>query len=228
MHRGGEKLLPQVQPPLSNREMVTLFIDTLGDPYYEMMIGSISSNFLDIVMTEERIKARIRSGKIASSVASNAKNPFNGSNKKRNDNAVMINTPEAGPFQPNHPIAYINYPSITPCSPIPNPITPYFMSPPSQPNTSATQSPHPNQAQHPNNTQPRQQNSLERKPVHFDPIPVSYTELLPHLIKNRLLVPIPMKPLSPPYPKGYNQNSKSQIPPWCRWSFHRELSIPEV
>ena len=94
--------------------MVTLFIDTLGDPYYEMMIGSISSNFPDIVMTGERIEAGIRSGKIAQSTASNSKKPFNGSNKKGNANAVMINTPEASHFQPNHPIAYINYPPSLP------------------------------------------------------------------------------------------------------------------
>ena len=73
------EIAAQVQPPLSNREMVTLFIDTLGDPYYEMMIGSIFSNFLDIVMTGERIEARIRSGKIAQSATSKAKKPFNGS-----------------------------------------------------------------------------------------------------------------------------------------------------
>jgi len=44
--------------------------------------------------------------------------------------------------------------------------------------------------------------------VQFDLIPMSYTEILPQLIQSSLLVPTPMKPLEPPYPRGYDPNGK--------------------
>ncbi|KAA0055069.1 RNA-directed DNA polymerase (Reverse transcriptase), Ribonuclease H-like protein [Cucumis melo var. makuwa] len=42
----------------------------------------------------------------------------------------------------------------------------------------------------------------------FDPIPMTYTELLPQLIQNRQLTPIPMIPIQPPYPKWYDSNAQ--------------------
>uniref|UniRef100_A0A151UD77 Retrotransposon gag domain-containing protein n=1 Tax=Cajanus cajan TaxID=3821 RepID=A0A151UD77_CAJCA len=54
----------QVEPPLSDRETVALFIDTLRAPFYDKMIGNISSNFSDIVIIGERIENGMRSGKI--------------------------------------------------------------------------------------------------------------------------------------------------------------------
>ena len=45
-------------------------------------------------------------------------------------------------------------------------------------------------------------------PVQFDPIPMPYTELLPHLLQNSMVAPCPMKPLEPPYPRWYDPNAK--------------------
>ncbi|RDX71880.1 hypothetical protein CR513_48710, partial [Mucuna pruriens] len=42
----------------------------------------------------------------------------------------------------------------------------------------------------------------------FAPIPMTYIELLTHLIQNSLVVPFPLKPLQPPYPKNYDLNVK--------------------
>ncbi|RDY03344.1 hypothetical protein CR513_13082, partial [Mucuna pruriens] len=42
----------------------------------------------------------------------------------------------------------------------------------------------------------------------FTPIPMTYTELLTHLIQNSLVVPFPSKPLQPPYLKNYDPNAK--------------------
>jgi len=50
---------------------------------------------------------------------------------------------------------------------------------------------------------------LEEKDfIHFTPIPMTYTELLPNLISNDLVVVGHVKPLQPPYPKGYDANVK--------------------
>ena len=49
-------LAAQVNPPLSDKEMVSTFISTLRPPFYDRMIGNASSNFSDIVIIGERIE----------------------------------------------------------------------------------------------------------------------------------------------------------------------------
>lgn len=44
--------------------MVAMFIHTLQPPFYDKMLGSVSSNFSDMVIIGERVKGGIRSGKI--------------------------------------------------------------------------------------------------------------------------------------------------------------------
>lgn len=54
----------QVKPFLSEKETMMLFIDTLRAPFYDKMIGNISSSFSDIVVIGERVENGLRSGKI--------------------------------------------------------------------------------------------------------------------------------------------------------------------
>jgi len=67
----------------------------------------------------------------------------------------------------------------------------------------------PNQSvnQNPQQTQ-RRPHLPDRRPRQFDPIPMTYTELLPHLLQNSLVVPSPLKPAEPPYPRGCDQSAK--------------------
>ena len=63
-----------------------MFIETLHSPYYEHVLGSVSSNFSDIVTIDERIEHGLKSGKIAQnpSTVTNAKKPgFNNNNRKK-------------------------------------------------------------------------------------------------------------------------------------------------
>ncbi|XP_073222384.1 uncharacterized protein [Cicer arietinum] len=60
------ELASQVEPPLSEKEMVTMFINTLQPPFYDKMIGSVSSNFSDLVIIGERVEMGLKSGKISS------------------------------------------------------------------------------------------------------------------------------------------------------------------
>jgi len=86
-HRWRE-LATQVEPPLHEKEMVTMFIDTLQSPFYEHMFASVFSNFVDIVTIGERIAFGLRSGKIAhslSAVASANKLGFNYGKKKEGE-----------------------------------------------------------------------------------------------------------------------------------------------
>nr|KYP34859.1 hypothetical protein KK1_044129 [Cajanus cajan] len=45
--------------------MVTVFVDTLQSPFYDRMIGNVSSKFSDLVIIGDRVKMKVRSGKIA-------------------------------------------------------------------------------------------------------------------------------------------------------------------
>lgn len=54
----------QVQPPLIDKELFAMFINTLKHTFYDRTIGSSSTNFLDIITIGERIKYRVKHGRI--------------------------------------------------------------------------------------------------------------------------------------------------------------------
>src|ERR1043165_5429966 len=79
-------LAGRVQPPLSNRGLVYMFMGTLIGPFFNHLIGTSSVGFTELILTGERIKAGIRSGKIQVESSSNvAKRSFGG---KKEANAV--------------------------------------------------------------------------------------------------------------------------------------------
>src|SRR3954468_8872958 len=46
----------RVQPPLSDRELVDMFMGTLTGPFYSHLLGSSSSSFTDLILTGERVE----------------------------------------------------------------------------------------------------------------------------------------------------------------------------
>jgi hypothetical protein len=72
-------LAAQVHPPLLDKEMVTLFANTLKDPYYEHVMGSSAQQFTDVVAVAERIEQGVKSGRISALVE---KRGFEGKNKE--------------------------------------------------------------------------------------------------------------------------------------------------
>jgi len=46
----------QVAPPMVEREMITMMVDTLPVFYYEKLVGYMPSSFADLVFTGERIE----------------------------------------------------------------------------------------------------------------------------------------------------------------------------
>ena len=71
-------LAGRVQPPLSKRELVDMFLGTLSGPLFNHLIGSSSAGFTVLILTGERVEFGIKSGKIqkdsSSSVA--VRKPF--------------------------------------------------------------------------------------------------------------------------------------------------------
>ena len=74
-----------MEPPLHDKEMMAMFVSTLQPPFYEHMVGNVSSVFADIIIIGERIKIGLKNGKIAYSplAATTPKKPgFNPGKKK--------------------------------------------------------------------------------------------------------------------------------------------------
>ena len=72
-------LVGRVQPPLSDRELVDMFLGTLSGPFFNHLIGSSSAGFTELRLTGERVEAGIKSGKIQRDASSStAKKPFTG------------------------------------------------------------------------------------------------------------------------------------------------------
>jgi len=171
------EIAAQVEPPLYDKEMVTMFVNTLQPPFYEHMIGNwnISSNFANIIITGERIETGIKNGKIeyGPPAAANTKKPgFNQSKKKE------VEVHAASVWDNRTPVNY----QIQPVSN--NQFQPQ--------KAAASDSENPGQS---TNTR------RERKFIHFTPIPMTYIELLPMLLHKSFVSIFPMKPQKPPFPR---------------------------
>lgn len=114
----------QVKPPLTEREMVSLFMDTLPAVFYKRLIGKGPSSLSDVIRVGARLEVKIKRERVSC-------------NPTDSNNAI----------------------------------------------------------------------GERRKPRQFDSIPMPYTDLFNYLITNKLITTRPMKPIRPPYFRGYNPNS---------------------
>ena len=183
----------QVEPPLSDKEMLEMFISIVEHPFYKHMICNVSSNFADIVIIEERIEAGIKSGKIAQ------------------DPSTVVNINEFGSHSGANKEGKTHQNSTTQFSSVAN-LSPIFYLPPYQPRIF----PHPKQNWKPKSkpTQKLDQVSsqkalnLDKRFVKFTPIPMTYTKLLPNLLHNTLVTVCPIKPVQPPSSKHYDADAR--------------------
>ena len=94
-------LVAQVAPPMMEREMITMIIDTLPVFYYEKMVGYTPSSFADLVFTSKRIEVGLRIGKFDYPALMNRKPGANEENKKEGGTHAMT----VVPTWPNFPLA---------------------------------------------------------------------------------------------------------------------------
>ena len=62
-------LAAQVQPPMIDKELNKMFLNTLKAPYYDRMIGNSNTNFSDVVSVGEMIESGVKLDKIESTEA---------------------------------------------------------------------------------------------------------------------------------------------------------------
>ena len=55
-------LAGRVMPPLSDRELVDMFLGTLSGSFFNHLIGSSSTGFTKLILTGERVEAGLKSG----------------------------------------------------------------------------------------------------------------------------------------------------------------------
>ncbi|KAH1228864.1 hypothetical protein GmHk_10G028767 [Glycine max] len=204
-------LAAQVIPPMTEREMITIMVDTLPTFYYEKLIGYMPANFADLVFAGERIESGLRKGKFeyASNAGpnSNRRAPVVGTRKKEGDTHAVTTAPTwmktpqnaQNSYQHNHPNFSIRAGSSLPTQ-VEGPAT--TEKAPAQCVAPATPRPA-------NNTTPGMSYDNPRRPLRdqFSPIPMAYSEIWPSLLENHLVVAIPGKVFQPPYPKWYNSNA---------------------
>ena len=89
-------LAAQVAPPMMEREMITMIVDTLPVFYYEKMVSYIPSSFADLIFAGERIEVGLRRGKFdyaAPASASNRRFEASGTKKKEGDTHAVTSAP---------------------------------------------------------------------------------------------------------------------------------------
>ncbi|RDY12616.1 hypothetical protein CR513_02552, partial [Mucuna pruriens] len=91
------ELAVQVQPPLLKKEMVMMFIDNLPSPFYDKAVGSVATNFADLVIVGDRIESGIRRGKFAQTRSNTGfTEKMTGFEKKRGEtNAILVHPSKA-------------------------------------------------------------------------------------------------------------------------------------
>ena len=91
----------EVQPPLTEREITSLFIGTLKGIYYEKLIGNVTSNFSDLVASGERIESGIKEGKLGGAKVEAPKKVIPPPKKKEGESSTVwhpYNGPQAATF----------------------------------------------------------------------------------------------------------------------------------
>jgi len=183
-------LAAQVAPPMMEREMITMIIDTLPVFYYEKMVGYMPSSFTYLVFAGERIEVDLRRGKFDYPALMNRKPGANGENEKEggtHDVTVVPtwpNFPPAQQYQYSANISHFHYPP---------PYQPRTLNHPQRPKLNQPQSlpdihPIPNTILNTNRNTNRGRNFPEKKPVEFTPISMSYVDVLPYLLDNAMTV----------------------------------------
>jgi len=201
-------LAAQVVPPMTEREMITIMVDTLPMFYYEKLIGYMPTNFADLVFAGERIKSGLRKGKFeyAANMApnNNRRAPVVGAREKEGDAHAVTTAPTwmkapqniQRSYQPNPPNFLIRAGNSLPTQ---------VKGPPPAERVSAQRTA-PVAPRPVNNTPLGATYKYAQHPPpkdNFPPISMAYSELWPSLLENHLVVAIPGKVLQPPYPKWY-------------------------
>src|SRR4051812_31451203 len=182
-----------------------MFMNTLKDPYMNMMVECASSEFSNLVVVGERIENALRVGKIQD-IANVSE--FT-EEEKSETNAVSENGEEEILVYPQVQVPNCQMVLVPPSQYIPQAFATTINQQPQMVQQQPIQylpqkqgAPH--QQGHPNQRQPR--SNLGRRNAPLDQIPMTYNKLLPYLVQSLLVSPKSLKPPPQPFPPGYDPN----------------------
>ncbi|GKV38976.1 hypothetical protein SLEP1_g46822 [Rubroshorea leprosula] len=188
-------LAARVQPPLSDHELSNLFIKSTKGPYREKLITCVNYTFAQLVVVGEQVEDGIKSGIIMDfqamkSIFEQYQNGSSGASssrkvgqnrKEENGNGIISSVYNQSQGQFNNRFQAPTYQSTT----FTSQSRPIYASGTSRP-------------------------QQEKKRRYFDKLPMSYTEVFRQLIAARLVTPVPMVPLNPPFPIWYNPQARCE------------------
>jgi hypothetical protein len=186
----------QARPPLDEREMIKIFVDTLKNPYFDRMMGLQMQFFVDLIPVGDRIEDALKTKKIVDMTAlmALAEQAAKKAPTKKNEGDVqMIGRNNGRPRQV--------LPTFTM-----QPIQPRPIQAPA-PTQVPAPAPAPQMPARPVENQPNDNRWLRKEPRQFTPLPMPMTELYPILIEKSLISPIVLKPYSGPQRRDFNPNS---------------------
>ena len=155
-----------VVPPMMERELITMIVDTLLVSYYEKMMGYMPSSFADLVFAGERVEVGLRRGKFDCLALTSKKPGANGENEKEEGTHVLAAIPAWPNFPPAqqcHYSADINPPRYPPPN---HPQRPSI----NQPQSLAATQPMPNTTFSTNQNTNQGRNFAAKKPLEFTQI----------------------------------------------------------
>jgi hypothetical protein len=88
--RRWSEVVAQVNPPMLEKEMISLFSNTFKAPYFEYLVRSFAQHFTNLVVIAKRIEQAIGLGKIANPIE---KNGFMGKGKDTEGGCQVIYHP---------------------------------------------------------------------------------------------------------------------------------------
>ncbi|KAI5437113.1 hypothetical protein KIW84_023292 [Lathyrus oleraceus] len=119
------ELASRVQPPMLEKEMANMFMNTLPGSYLERLVGCNASNFADVVSTGERVENYLETCKIQNGVGSSSgsKKSFLGGQKRREGDANAISSYQnrgnrRNNFQNYHQQPYVEAMTIPAAAPV--------------------------------------------------------------------------------------------------------------
>ncbi|XP_050909656.1 uncharacterized protein LOC127123486 [Lathyrus oleraceus] len=96
------ELASQVEPPLAEKELAELFIDTVQPQFYEKMVGSASLGFSELVAIGARVEYGVRNGKLEAVAGTSNANPkkFSGGFPRKKEGETNVVTAGQGRAPP--------------------------------------------------------------------------------------------------------------------------------
>ena len=186
----------RARPPLDEREMIKIFVDTLKNPYFDRMIGLQMQFFVDLIPVGERIEDALKTKKIVDMTALMAlaeQAAKKAPTKKKEGDVQMIGRSNGRPRQA--------LPTFTmqPMQPRPTPMP--------APAQAPAPAPVPQMPARPVGNQANDNRLVRKEPRQFTPLPMPLVELYPILIEKNLISPVVPRPYNGPQRRDFDQNS---------------------